>query len=230
MLTGLDHVMIGVPDLTRAIDAYTRIGFRVHPGGIHAGMGTRAVSPSASSGPRDPTGREERVMTEERAPSKAELMEALRTSRDLVIATVRGLTPERLEEGRYEGGWNGRQILAHLASIEWTYPRLIDIARSAPAAEAAAGDEPPTRTMRGGNDAYNERQVARRAHVSAAELLVEFEQNRAATIRAVEATDEALLGRRIRSAGGVAGELALVLRRVAVDHVVGHARDIAGRG
>ena len=26
------------------------------------------------------------------------------------------------------------------------------------------------------------------------------------------------------------GELALVLRRVAVDHVVGHARDIAGRG
>ena len=171
-------------------------------------------------------------MTEEGAPSKAELMEALRASRDLVIATVRGLTPERLEEGRYENGWTGRQILAHLASIEWTYPRLIDIARAAPAEDAAsaAGDEPPTRTMRGGNDTYNERQVARRAHLSAAELLAEFEQNRAATIRAVDATDEALLRRRIRSAGGVTGMLALVLHRVAVDHVLEHARDIAGRG
>lgn len=170
-------------------------------------------------------------MTDEGAPSKAELMEALRTSRDLVLATVRGLAPERLEEGRYEGGWNGRQILAHLASIEWTYPRLIDIARAVPAEDAAAGgDDPPTRTMRGGNDAYNERQIAKRAHVPVADLLAEFEQNRAATIRAVDATDEALLRRRIRSAGGVTGELALVLRRVAVDHVLGHARDIAGRG
>jgi len=168
---------------------------------------------------------------EERPPSKAELMEALRASRDFVIATVRALTPERLEEGRYENGWNARQILAHLASIEWTYPRLVDVARAAPAedAPAPAAGEPPTRTMRGGNDAYNERQVARRAHLSAAELLAEFETNRAATIEAVGATDEALLGRRIRSAGGVTGALALVLQRVAVDHVLGHARDIAGR-
>ena len=170
-------------------------------------------------------------MTEERTPPKAELMEALRASRDVVIATVRALTPERLEEGRYENGWTGRQILAHLASIEWTYPRLVDIARAAPADDAALapGDEPPTRTMRGGNDAYNERQVARRAHLSVAELLAEFERNRAATIQAVDATDEALLQRRIRSAGGVTGALALVLHRVAVDHVLGHARDIAGR-
>lgn len=172
-------------------------------------------------------------MTDEGAPSKAALVEALRTSRDLVIATVRGLGPEQLEEGRYEGGWNGRQILAHLASIEWTYPRLIDVARATaatPPAEGAGADEPPTRTMRGGNDAYNERQVAKRADVPVAGLLAEFERNRAATIAAVEAMDEALLQRRIRSAGGVTGALALVLRRVAVDHVVGHARDIAGRG
>jgi hypothetical protein len=83
--------------------------------------------------------------------------------------------------------------------------------------------------MRGGNDAYNERQVARRAQRSAAELLAEFEQNRAATIQAVAGVDEALLARRIRSAGGVTGTLATVLQRVAVDHVLGHARDIAGR-
>ena len=174
-----------------------------------------------------------RTMTGERVPSKAELLEALRASGHDALTTLRALPPERLEEGRYENGWNGRQILAHLASIEWTYPRLIDIARQAPAtavsdSAARASDDLPTRTMRGGNDAYNDRQVAKRAHLSVAELLAEFELNRAATIQAVEAADDELFARRIRSAGGVTGPLALVLYQVAVAHVLGHARDIAG--
>ena len=61
-----------------------------------------------------------------------------------------------------------------------------------------------------------------------ADLLAEFEKNRAATIRAVEAADEALFARRIRSAGGIVGPLATVFLQVAVLHVLGHARDIAG--
>jgi uncharacterized damage-inducible protein DinB len=162
----------------------------------------------------------------ERAPSKAELLAALRSSRDEVLALVRGLPPERLEEGRYENGWNGRQILAHIASIEWSYPRLIDIARTPP---APADEAPPTRTMKGGNDAYNDRQVAKRADCSVAELLAEFETNRAATIRAVEAAEDALFAVRIRSAGGVVGPLATVFHQIAVAHVLGHAKDIAGR-
>jgi Mycothiol maleylpyruvate isomerase N-terminal domain len=166
-------------------------------------------------------------MTEKTCPTKAELLAALRASRDEVVATIRGLPAEALEGGRYEGGWNGRQILAHLASIEWTYPRLIEIARDAGAAGPAA-PAPPTRAMRGGNDAYNERQVAKRAHLTPAALLEEFERNRAATIRAVEAVDEALLARTIRSAGGVTGPLALVFHRVAVEHVRGHLLDIGG--
>ena len=128
-------------------------------------------------------------MTATPVPSKQELLDALRASRDEVLATVRALPAARLEEGRYENGWNGRQILAHVASIEWSYPRLIDIAgragRTAPAAQATA--DLPTREMRGGNDAYNDRQVAKRAHLSSADLLAEFETNRAATIAAVEA-------------------------------------------
>ena len=158
------------------------------------------------------------------APTKRELLAALAASRDEVVALVRALPPERLEEGRYENGWNGRQILAHIASIEWSYPRLIDIARTpTPPVEEA----PPTRQMTGGNDAYNDRQVAKREHRTVAELLAEFETNRAATIHAVEAVDEELLARRIRSAGGVVGPLAAVFHQVAVAHVLGHARDIA---
>jgi hypothetical protein len=173
-------------------------------------------------------------MSPERAPSKAELLAALQTSRDEVVAAIRSMPAARLEEGRYENGWNGRQILAHIASIEWSYPRLIDIARDAgagagagPGASPATGDL-PTRGMRGGNDSYNDRQVAKRASMSVAELLVEFERNREATIAAVTAADEALFARPIRSAGGVTGPLALVFHQVAVAHVLGHARDVIG--
>src|SRR3989442_7502177 len=40
MLTRIDHVMIGVPHVDVGIDAYTRMGFRVYPGGVHTGRGT----------------------------------------------------------------------------------------------------------------------------------------------------------------------------------------------
>ncbi len=40
MLTRIDHVMICVPDLAQGIEAYTRIGFDVRPGGAHTGRGT----------------------------------------------------------------------------------------------------------------------------------------------------------------------------------------------
>ncbi len=166
-----------------------------------------------------------RVATGERAPTKTELLRALQESRDEVIGLVRSMPPERLEEGRYENGWNGRQILAHIASIEWTYPRLIEIARTPP---AAAEEPPPTRAPKGSNEGYNERQVAKRAHLTVAELITEFEQNRATTIRAVEAADEALFARPIRSAFGVVGPLATVFHQIAVAHVLEHAHDIAG--
>jgi hypothetical protein len=161
--------------------------------------------------------------------TKQGLLRDLRTSRDEVLRIVRALPEAKLEEGRYENGWNGRQILAHIASIEWSYPRLIDIARDAgsPRPQAAAAD-PPTRSMRGGNDAYNDRQVAKRADVSVPDLLAEFEKNRSATIAAVEAADDALFARQIRSAGGIVGPLAEVFHQVAVLHVLGHARDISG--
>jgi len=41
----------------------------------------------------------------------------LRTSAGQVALRVRAIDPAHLEEGRYESGWNGRQVLAHMASI-----------------------------------------------------------------------------------------------------------------
>ena len=40
MFTRIDHVMICVPDLARGMEQYRRLGFHVHPGGVHTGKGT----------------------------------------------------------------------------------------------------------------------------------------------------------------------------------------------
>ena len=86
----------------------------------------------------------------------------------------------------------------------------------------------PTRIAQGGILSYNDRQVAKRAGATVDELLAEFEQNRAATIAAVEGVDEALLAKEIRSAGGITGPLAGVINAVAVLHVQAHVNDIVG--
>ena len=182
------------------------------------------------------------MATERQVPSKAALLDALRSSEREVLARVRSLPEAELEQGRYENGWNARQILAHVASIEWSYPRLIDIARQAPTPAANAepaearqtGRQEPSGTRsttpRGGIDDYNQRQVEKRAGASVEELLAEFQKNRAATIAAVEAVDEALLTTPIRSAGGISGPLAGVIDAIAVRHIMTHVNDIAGAG
>ncbi len=159
-------------------------------------------------------------------PTKEELLAALRTSGEEATATLRALPPEAFTRVCYEGGWTGHEIVAHLAAIEWTYPRLIDLAKQAAAGQTDAGTAAPS----GGIDGYNARQVAKRAGLSLDDLLDEFARNRAATIAAVEAADQTLLAVPIRTAGGIEGALADVVRWVAVDHVLAHVRDIASEG
>src|SRR5688500_18415956 len=149
--------------------------------------------------------------------TKAELLAALAASRDEVIAGLEGLD---ISTGVYEGGWNGRQLLAHIASMEWTYPRILEL----PAAtdEEAARPRDTSVTV----DDYNRRQVERRDGAAVQELIEEFVANRARTIAAVEAHPEAEFVRRVRTAGGTVGSLVDVLWFVAVEHVRGHLADL----
>ncbi len=163
-------------------------------------------------------------------PAKKELIKALRTTGDALVARVGKMDEAALEQGRYESGWNAKQILAHVASIEWTYKRLVENAKQ-PRAAARPDRDPGTYAANTGANAvddYNARQVARRADKTVKELLLEFKENRAGTIAAVESCDEALLAQPARSAGGAEGTLAQVLEFVAVGHVEQHTRDIVG--
>ena len=182
------------------------------------------------------------MTTDQQIPSRAELLDALRSGEQEALAELGALSEAAFEIGRYESGWNGRQILAHFASIEWTYPRLLDMAKQAASAsgpppssdtsaDASASQPEAERSagrMQGGVDGYNQRQVDKRALASVAELLEEFQHNRAATIAAVESADESLLLTPITSAGGISGALSQVIYAVAVLHVRGHVNDIVG--
>ena len=67
--------------------------------------------------------------------TRDELLAALRDDAARLPQVVADIGSDDLERGVYENGWSARQLLAHLAAIEWTYPRLIEQARSP--AEAA---------------------------------------------------------------------------------------------
>jgi hypothetical protein len=163
------------------------------------------------------------------AITKPQLLAALRQGEKDTIDKLGRLLAESFEEGRYENGWNGRQILAHVTAIEWTYPKLIDVARGADRPAEKKPDAPtPTRTASGGINSYNDRSIERYANTSAKELLEIFSKNRATTVAAVEAADDDLFLQEVKSAGGVRGRLGTVFNYVAVIHVAGHVKDIVG--
>lgn len=160
--------------------------------------------------------------------TRSRLLEELRASEQELLEKLRGLSAEALEKGCYENGWNAKQVLTHVASIEWTYPRLIDVARNAanPSGERAEKKEDAPKKPQTDIGSYNDRQVERYAESSVAELLDLFKANRAATIAAVETAEEPLFNVPIKSAGGARGPMAIVFNYVAVLHVRGHVQDI----
>lgn len=160
--------------------------------------------------------------------TRANLLADLRADAESIPALLHALQPEQLEQGAYEQGWAVRDLVAHLASIEWTYPRLLQRAAQPPPTESthSAGTAAAATAAGSGMGAYNARQVEKRRETPIADLIAEFSANRQATIDAVAAADPALLATAIQSYGGASGSLVEVLRFVAIEHVRGHLRDI----
>ncbi len=158
--------------------------------------------------------------------TKPQLLAALRQGEQEAIDKLNRVPAERFEEGCYENGWNARQVLAHIAAIEWSYPRLIEVARGGERPADQTPATPPTRTASGGINSYNDRQIERYAVATVDELLEVFRKNRATTIAAVEATEDDLFLRAVKSAGGIQGPLGTVFNYVAVMHVQTHVNDI----
>lgn len=153
--------------------------------------------------------------------TRDQLIADLQTDRDALLAAVHNIPAQHWSRGVYEHGWTAKQLLAHIAAIEWTYPKLIERAQPA-SAHSTAPDASQPFDM----DAYNQRQVQRRADHTIDQLLDEFAQNRQATIAAIQSAPDHLLKTPTKSAGGVAGTLLDVLNAVARDHVREHLNDL----
>ena len=154
------------------------------------------------------------------------LLAALRSDGDRVADVLAALPADALERGAYEQGWTVKDIAAHLASIEWTYPRLIQIAEAVDQGAKSSDGDASTRGSNPQMDDYNARQVAKRRETPLPQLIEEFRSNRAALIDAIEATPAELLEREIQSFGGVRGSLLQVMWSVAVEHVRTHLDDL----
>ncbi len=120
--------------------------------------------------------------------------------------------------------WGPHELVAHIASMEWTYPRLIEVAQTA---GAASSDRRSGHWFRDGNDQYNARQLARRRDTPMDDLVDEFARNRRTTVEAVANMDPSLLDAPLTSAGGVTGTLESVLTSVAITHVDEHLQELA---
>ena len=164
-------------------------------------------------------------MADQPTVSKSQLLANLRSGGEQLLSKLEGLPEGALDSGCYENGWNGRQVLAHIAAIEWTYPRLIDIARNGPP-EKRPKAPAASRPAKGGINSYNDRQIARYADATTAELLDIFRKNRETTISTIEATEDELFATEVKTAGGIEGSLATVLNFVAVMHVGTHVNDV----
>ena len=99
--------------------------------------------------------------------TKAELIANMRESARRFLEAARALPSERWSEGCYEEGWTAKDILAHVASIEWTYPKLLVLA-----AQPDAEDRDAEGRFRGGIGDYNQRRVDERRDRSVEELLI----------------------------------------------------------
>ncbi|MHB8577415.1 MAG: DinB family protein [Dehalococcoidia bacterium] len=147
------------------------------------------------------------------------LLATLRESGVEALAAMAAVPQSQLGESGYENGWSVRQIMAHVASMEFTYRRLPEIARGPKDAHTGAGGVPFDM------DGYNARQVERRADLLPEQLIDEFVRGRAALIEDVGNLPDDLLAVKIRSAGGVTGTLAEVLASTAGGHVRQHSAD-----
>ncbi len=174
-------------------------------------------------------------MTNDVPATREDLLAALRADRQEFVDRLRALPESAFDRGAYEAGWTARQVLAHVASIEWTYPRLLEMGapdgedsekRATTAADRVKSERKPPPDM----DAYNRRQVEKRASASIDELLDEFARNRDRTIAAIESAEDEVLQRNVQSLGGVSGPIVAVVRDVAVLHVRQHLADILAAG
>ena len=159
---------------------------------------------------------------------RTDLVSELRSTRKQIEEVVASVPDRGWEAGVYEGGWNARQLLAHVASTSGVASFLLAMAQLPEApGDAAKGSPAPGRdTFDRQNDEFNRQQVALRAERSVEEMLDEIRSNIQRDIQAVQAASEELIAKHYRAPWGVEGMVGEVIATSLREHLGTHIADL----
>ncbi len=121
------------------------------------------------------------------APTKKELLEAMRTSRQAVKEQLSALQPADFLNPELDNGWTLKDLLAHLAAWQRFTILRLEAARS-----GKTPDMPPLHTD-ADVDVFNAQVYAENQHRPLPEVLEEFDAAFKALVALVEALDEAFI-------------------------------------
>jgi hypothetical protein len=141
-------------------------------------------------------------------------MQALQREIEQAVSTI---PEEAWARGVYEGGWNAREILAHMASTSGTAGFLLGMARMSSA---------PTLGGSYDENAFNAQQVASRAKNSTSELLDEIRRNIQLGVDSVQSAPDDLISKHFRAPWGVEGEVGDVIIESLEGHLGMHLTDL----
>ena len=150
--------------------------------------------------------------------TREEILGAIQQGIDSVEQTFGDLSDDQLATEVYEGGWNAKEVLAHLAGRQGTYDMIFSLARG--------GAMPQTPDGGFDVDTWNQRAVDERIDKSRDELLGEFRSVHESLAARVGDIDDAVLQTTVVTPRGdaVAGD---VLAGSGGMHSVTHSADVA---
>jgi hypothetical protein len=144
-------------------------------------------------------------------------MEQFQSDIEKAVATV---PEEAWSRGVYEGGWNTRQILSHVASTSGVAGFILNMAQA---------PDVPASDPRGASfnvDDFNKIQVDMRAGKTPAEVLSEIRANLQRDIAAVRAADNTLIDKEFRAPWDAEGPVGDMIVGSFREHLGMHLADL----
>jgi hypothetical protein len=150
-------------------------------------------------------------------PTKDKIIDRMQELQGQIEQAVSSMPEEAWTKGVYEGGWNAREILAHMAATSGTAGFLLGMARMSSA---------PTLGGTYDENTFNAQQVASRVNKSTSDLLDEIRRNIQLGVGSVQGAPDDLISKHFRAPWGVEGEVGDVIIESLEGHLGMHLADL----
>ena len=149
--------------------------------------------------------------------NKDQIVAKMQDLQSQIEQAVAAMPQESWSKGVYEGGWNARQLLSHVASTSGTAGFVLGMARMPSAPNLGGGYD---------ENSFNAQQVAARENKSTAELVGEIKAGFERDIAAVRAAPDELVAKHFQAPWGVEGEVGDVIVMSLEGHLGMHLADL----